>query len=795
MTAELLWDSLPAGVGLIDLGEHRLRDLDRSEHVFQLRLEGLPSEFAALRTLSSAPNNLPIQPTTFVGRAREMVEIRELIRRARLVSLTGVGGSGKTRLALQIGADLVDEFADGVWWVELAPLTDPQQVVPAVARVVGAVERQAGSMLPVLIHHLRVKQLLLILDNCEHVIGVASELAAAVLAAAPGVKVMATTRELLGVDGEAPFAVGSLAMPTAADRSDLEELLTFDALRLFEERAAVARPGFHLSSETAPAVLEICLRLDGLALALELAASRLRSFSPEQIASHLDQRFRMLTGGSRTALPRHQTLQATIDWSYALLDGAERALFQRLAVFRGGFTLDAARDVCAQSGLDELDVIEILPRLIDKSLVVFEPSGRDPRYRLLETLRQYAQDRLVESGEVGIFRARHAEFFQALSEEAVPFLRMDDDDWANRLEREVDNLRQALQWSIDGGDVEAGMRIAGNIYRFWRRRRHVREGREWIGRLLLLEGEASTAVRSRFLIGAGVLGFLGGDLDEAVAWLAQAVEGLRSEVAASGGQASSGLFHDLCTALVGLGAATGHALDYERMERITEEALELARRLDFRSAIATCLNNLGDAAADRGEIRIARARYREALEVARTLRSPALFVELSMRDGRFERIQGDPEEALHLFQEAASVAGGSNDPILVARFRVQMGMAHLALGSLDRAIELFLPNAEAAARDREFQATGREFAELVLDRAVIDLAFGEVRRAGRMLGMVDRLLDTGRYFEHITLSERAGLEGRLAAALGDAELDRARREGRGAREEEIIRSISEPIER
>ena len=426
-TQELVRDRLPVGATLRDLGEHRLRDLVRPERVFQLDVPGVPTELRPLRSLEAFPNNLPVQLTSFIGRERELAEVKQLLEHHRLVTFTGAGGTGKSRLSLQVAADLMDAYPDGVWLVELAPLTDPRLVPGAVADVLGLREEAGRPLLGTLADVLRTKALLLILDNCEHLIGACAELAEALLRQSTQLRILASSREALGIAGEQPFRVPSLSLPDprrlSSTTPDLATALSqSEAVRLFIDRVVTIQPHFHVTNRNAPAVAQICHRLDGIPLAIELAAARVKVLPVEQIASRLDDRFRLLTGGSRTALPRQQTLRALIDWSYDLLSETERTLLRRLSVFAGGWTLEAAEAVCAGDGVDEYDVLELLTHLVDKSLALPEEHDGDVRYRLPETVRQYARDRVLEAGEAAPLAERHLAYCLAFSERAEPEL-------------------------------------------------------------------------------------------------------------------------------------------------------------------------------------------------------------------------------------------------------------------------------------------------------------------------------------------------------------------------------------
>ncbi|HMN62531.1 MAG TPA: AAA family ATPase, partial [Anaerolinea sp.] len=466
----------------------------RLEHLYQLVAPDLTQEFPPLATGVAHPNNLPAQLTSFIGREKEIAGLQERIqeRPAGLVTLTGSGGTGKTRLALRAAEQLLKRYPQGIWLVELAPVSDPELITRAVAESLGVREDAQRSLLQVLIDYMRDRHMLLILDNCEHVVGAAADLASALLHACPRLHILATSREILGVQGEVPFRCPSLGQT--------------EAQRLFVERAQTISPGFSLTEANNEVIDRICRRLDGIPLAIELAAARTRMLSVDQIAGRLDQAFRLLTGGSRSVLPRHQTLKALIDWSYNLLSAEERVLLLRLSVFAGGWTLEAAEQVCSEgeetgrqlaAGLSPEQILDLLGQLIDKSLIQIEQdAAEEPRYRMLETVRQYARERLVESGGAEDQHERHLDYFLALAQQAEPNLRTRGARrWLDGLDREMDNLRQGLEWSIYGS-VEKGLLLAAALLWFWHTRNHRAEGVEWLNRLLAAE-EARSEERSR----------------------------------------------------------------------------------------------------------------------------------------------------------------------------------------------------------------------------------------------------------------------------------------------------------
>jgi predicted ATPase/class 3 adenylate cyclase len=468
-TAVLVRDWLPPGTALRDLGAHRLKDLGRPEPIFQLSVPGLQREFPPLRSLGNPAlaNNLPAQLASFVGRDRELAEVRALAGSSRLVTLTGAGGSGKTRLVLQVAADLVDGCGDGVWLVELAPVSDEDAVVPAIAEALGVAAGRGRPALEALVDALAPQDVLIVLDNCEHVIGGCAKAAEVVLRRCPGVHLLATSREPLGIGGETIYRVPPLSLP-AADDGDVAAALPSDAVALFAERARQQGAGFAVDEETGPLVASICRRLDGMPLAIELAAARLRSLSLAGLAGRLDQRFRLLTGGSRTALPRQQTLRATVEWSHSLLSSPEQVLLRRLSVFAESFDLDAAEAVCGLGDVEAFDVAGLLGSLVDKSLVVAEPAGAALRYRLLETIRQFAAEQLAEAGEeAAAVQAAHGRHFLALAETAAPHLTgREQGVWLARLDADEDNLRRAAEHAARDPDG------TGQVLRFGVALRH-----------------------------------------------------------------------------------------------------------------------------------------------------------------------------------------------------------------------------------------------------------------------------------------------------------------------------------
>jgi len=532
-TEELVRDHLPEGLTLRDLGERRLRDLNRPERVFQAVAPDLPSDFPALRSLEIFPNNLPVQLTSFIGREKEMNEVKRLIGTTHLLTLTGTGGTGKTRLSMQVAADLLDQFPDGVWLIELATLENADQAAPAIAAPLEVRDEPGQPMLVTLTNYLRNKKLMLILDNCEHLVAECARIAETLLRACPGLQILASSREPLGIAGERTWPVPSLSIPESwrddIRGSDAAALLTeYEAVRLFIDRATAVRPGFRVTNENAPFVAEICWRLDGIPLAIELAAARIRVLSIDQIASRLNDQFRLLTGGSRTALPRQQTLRALIDWSFDLLTEHERILLRRLSAFAGGRTLGAVEAVCSDEKLQDWEVIDILTSLVDKSLVSVEKTpGKEPRYTFIESVWNYAREKLAEAGESDALRKRHLEYYLEIALAAAPHLMGPDQiAWIERLKPEFYNFRYAMDTSLEvAGLAPLGLRLATALARVWELRSLLVEGLEMLAGLLAHpENAAPAAERAAALAVAGRLAWISDRIAEGVRYTSEALD-------------------------------------------------------------------------------------------------------------------------------------------------------------------------------------------------------------------------------------------------------------------------------
>jgi predicted ATPase len=709
--AVLVRDALPGGAGLRDLGAHRLKDLQRPERVAQLVHPNLPADFPPLRSLDALPHNLPRQGTPFIGREGELAAVVARLRRPEvpLLTLTGPGGTGKTRLALQAAAEVLGPagpeggpFPDGAWFVDLAPLTDPALVPGAVAQTLGVREAPGRLLAEALREYLRAKRLLLVLDNCEHLLpGVAAE-AAALLAAGPGVRILATSREALRVAGEREHPVPPLGLPpppgllwaqNAAPPPDPAALSQYEAVALFVERAVAARPDFALTDATAPAVAELCHRLDGLPLAIELAAARAKVLPPAALLARLGDRLALLTGGRRDAPARQQTLRAAVAWSHDLLTPAEQILFARLAVFAGGWTLEAAEAVCARGpGSTERAaaadpngpelvpeaVLDLLAGLADKSLVVAEeqPDGT-ARYRLLETLRAYARERLEARGEAAAGRRRHADHYLALAEQAAPGLRGSQQvAWLDRLEGEHANLRLALAWLAERAErgeqqaAEAALRLGAALTEFWVIRCHVAQAWEWLGRLLALPSAARTAARARALAGAAGIAYWRRDRPAA---RRLAAEGLALAQAVGDVE----------------GSAVGH-LWLGILARDTQDAatarphLEASRHafdvLDYPSRAAGAVLALADVACGAGDDQGAARLYAEAEALARPTGDAFALGHILENQEALARRVGDHRRARRLLEETLALRRAHRDPRGIGNTLAGLGRLALAEG-------------------------------------------------------------------------------------------------------------------
>ncbi|WP_370063336.1 LuxR C-terminal-related transcriptional regulator [Mycobacterium sp. MAA66] len=655
-TAPLVVDRLPEGVWLTDLGTHPLRDLPRPEQVVQLCHPDLVNEFPPLRTSKAVvKNNLPAQLTSFVGRHAELSQLRELMADNRVVTLTGAGGVGKTRLAIQVASVLADGFIDGVWYVDLAPIADPRLAPVAAARALGVSDQPGRSTIDTLLGFIAGRQMLVVLDNCEHLLDACAALVVALLAACSGLTLLATSREAIGVAGEMSWRVPSLSL---AD----------EAIELFADRARHARPDFTLSADHAAVAGEICARLDGLPLAIELAAARVRALSLSEILDSLHDRFRLLTGGTRTAVRRQQTLRASVDWSHALLTEPERVLFRRLAVFVGGFNFEAAQAIVGQDTVERFQVLDLLTLLVDKSLVVAHDSGERTRYRLLETVRQYALEKLGESGEADTVRSRHRDHYTALAALLDAPAGGNHEQHLEQANIEIDNLRAAFAWSFDNSDVELALTLASSLQPLWHARGRLREGLTWFDNALAGDDarrpEATGAVRARALADRAVL----------ATW-----------------------------------AQGADSLDQ------AQQALAIARGLDNPDLLAHTLTACGYTAAYTNS-EMARGYFAEALGPARASGDRWRLSQILASQAAAAILAGYPIEARAAAEQGRDLAEATGDRFTSRRCRMSLGLAQAVTGEVAGAVAQFreLAAEAEAAHDQICRADSLTFQGVAL---------------------------------------------------------------------------------
>jgi predicted ATPase/class 3 adenylate cyclase len=665
---------------LSDLGEHRLKDLSQPQGLYQLQIEGLPNEFPALKTLENRPTNLPVQPTLLIGREKELEEIEALLCRndVRLLTLTGTGGTGKTRLALQAAADMIEEFASGVFFVSLSPITDVELVVPTVAQTLGLRELGGEPLIETLAEYLYDKRMLLVLDNFEQVVTAAPSVAS-LLRSVRGLKVLVTSRTPLHISGERTYEVPPLALPDPARLPEISALTQYEAVALFIERAQAAKSGFTVTNENAPAIAEICVRLDGLPLALELAAARIPVLPPQTLLAHLDQRLRLLTGGAQDLEERQRTLRATIDWSYDLLSQQEKTLFACLGIFVGGSRLDAAEAVCNVASDDGFGLLDGMTSLLEKNLLLQkEDADGEPRFWMLETIREYARERATESVRTLSTPRAHARYYRQFAEDANALPSEGDEGVAMaRLDQDRDNIRSALDLFRREDEHEQFLQLAAALMNFWFRRGDYREGMQTFDLALTMETD-DRLLREETLRGAFWFAAFLGDLVKAKAIALQRVsnaEALRDDGAIAGSLAS----------LARVATLEG---DYERARELQEARLEIARRSDDKQRLALSLADVGDAALHTGDYEEARAVMEEALTIERESGARYDFLLDLIKLGWIALEQNESSEAEALCLEALPSVQELGYPDLVAFALGGLAAAAMKRGDLLRAARL-----------------------------------------------------------------------------------------------------------
>ncbi|MGQ0549553.1 MAG: tetratricopeptide repeat protein [Armatimonadota bacterium] len=727
-TRDLAEDELSGGVTLQDLGEHRLKDLSRRERLFQLVTPDLPYHFPPLRTLDNTPNNLPRQLTSFVGRERELSDIKNLLPRTPLLTLSGAGGSGKSRLALQVAIEVMDQYSDGVWFVQLAPLLEPGLVPQAVASALAIPEQRGRPVVDVLLGYLRHKTLLLMLDNAEHLLSACVDLVDALLRGCAGLQILVTSREPLRIEGERNYPVPPLSVPSQGILIPIATLVQAEAVQLFVDRATAARPSFALSEQNAAAVLQICQRLDGIPLALELAAARVKALSVERIAERLDDQFHLLTEGSRTAPLRHQTLRATMDWSYDLLAESERLLFGRLAVFAGTIDLEAAEAVCSDERLEASSIVDLLARLVEKSLVLVEDRQGEARYRLLEPVRQYALSRLQETDETPGIRGRHREVFSALAEQGhVGLASAERLVWRARIEADHDNIRATLRWSIDNRDMENAASLGAAMARFWVSRGFVHEAWTWLNELRQYEDQISLHTRAKLLNGVGLVAFEIGDA------LRQATEAAENALTLFR-QLGDYEWVEISARLLGMIELERGR--YERASALLEEAASLASQRGDLVAEAEALRQRGYLAGKHGDYALATQLLERSLAIVRpTGRRRSIGFTLGHL-AQVYHYQGQSDRAIDMLQEALSHCMAAEHGTSTVYFLKVLGLAHLQTANYHKAAEAYR-RCLALAREAGYQWA---FAECLIGFGGLAIARGDSAIAVRLLAAAEAFL-------------------------------------------------------
>lgn len=681
-TRDLISDELRQPMGVIDLGAHRLRSLDTSQRLYQVTGPGLARDFPPPRTTEARRNNLKLEVTSFIGREREIEQATRILEQSSLLTLTGPGGVGKTRVGLRLARVLLDRFDDGAWIVECGSLTDPAFVLPSVVSTIGMTEPAGRSLLAAIVDHLKGKRSLLVLDDCDPVLTACAELAEALVRACAAVRIVVTSREALGVPGEAILPIASLITPEIGSAVLARDLGAVDACRLFIERARAVQPTFELTDTNARAVAQLCRRLDGIPLAIELAAARVRALPVEQIAARLDDRFRLLTGGSRTSVARHQTLRATIDWSYDLLTEPERAVLRRLSVFAGGATLEAAESVCAGDPVEPFEILDVLGRLVEKSLVFTDPTSAEARFRLLETVREYARGRLVEADEGETTLRRHRDWYLALVDEASPafFHGPEPVEWLRRLDREHEDVRAALEWCLDQpGEGRSGLRIAAGLWRFWEIRGHLSEGRGWLERMVEAVGGEVSPLPANALTGAGNLAFMQGDF-RAASTFHEASLALHRQIGDR--QSIAYAANNLANTALQLG-------DHARARALYEETIALTRELGDVRGVAFGSVNLAAVATSEGDLGQARALHEEILATIRELGDRWMEAFALDTFASATSRAGDRQGAGALHAEALAILEEIGDRRGVARVLTHLGDLALSDGDTAQARGLF----------------------------------------------------------------------------------------------------------
>lgn len=815
VTRELVRDTLPTEAELLDLGEKRLKDLLHPEHLYQLNISGLLSTFPPLKTLDSFPNNLPTQLTSFIGRENEIAEIKQELDRHRLVTLTGAGGAGKTRLSLEVGATCLEQDKNGVWFVELASLTDPSLIIGAVMSVIGLHEK-SNDINP-LARYIGNQSLLLVLDNCEHLIEDCARLVESLMKLCPKLHVLATSREAFGIAGEQSYHVPSLPFPDPKHLPSLDEIARCESVQLFVERVKTYIPSFSLTEKNASSIAQICCRLDGIPLAIELAAARVKVMSVEQLAARMGDLFSLLTSGNRTALPRQQTLRALIEWSYDLLSESEKSLFRRLAAFSGGWSLEAAESICSVEG-SGTSVLDDLARLVDKSLVVKEEHDDEARFQMLETIRQYAEFKMFASEEVEDVKNRHRDWFMQLAEEAEPKLRTGEQlTWLNRLEMEHDNLRAAIKWSIEQKHVEQALRIPSALAYFWEIHGQDEEGRNWLNQAVTLEAQSSERkypyAWATAVVGLFSLSYYLSDVKNHKSRLEEALDIFRE----------SGDTFKVGQTLYYLAYIPGLTGEPETARSIYQEGLNAYQSINDSWGMGQCLHCMAHLVEEQGNIEESRTLYNKSVELIKWAGDRFSLYHPVGDMGRLAAIKGDTKAAKDIFQESLQVFEELGSRGWISSTYSELARIYYSEGEYQKALEYFeeaiaLSEKSGNLRDslwmrahkaytvlrqgnvlkarEEFENTLRRIQKadnligmvfVIEGLASLNVYQAQFERAARLFAWADGIRE--KIDNHRPAPEQASVEKDLAvihSTLNDTEFEKLLAEGRGMTMEEII---------
>jgi len=664
-----------------DLGERRLKDVIEPIRLYQVLSKELREEFPPLKTLDARPNNLPIQLTSFIGREKELKDVKDKLRQNRLLTLTGTGGSGKSRLSLQAGADLIDDFENGVWFVELATVSDPEFLTSEIINALGIKEEPKKTPEETLTDHLKDKEILIILDNCEHLISACADLTERLLTSCPKLKIIATSREALNCAGEQIFKIPALTHPDPNSKDTPEQLTQYESVRLFIERALSVNPKFRVNNENAPALAEVCSRLDGIPLAIELAAARTKVLSVEKIYERLDDRFNLLTGGKRTALPRQQTLRALIDWSYDLLTENEKILWSRLSVFSGGWTLEAAEEICSDEIINKNNIIDLLSELSEKSIINYNESRE--RYNILESIKQYGREKLENENEIFL---KHLDHFLELAQKAETELNGSDPKlWLDIIEADHNNFIFSIEWSLSNENIEKGAVIATAFEQFWKIRGHYSTGIRLYENILQNQGELSKAIKGKLLLRIGVFKIQQGDYEQTKIYCEESLSigkeiGDKKVIAGSkntlGNIASDQgnfeeakkYFEESLDTKIEIGDKSGIAItlhnlgllafvkgDYEQAKKFNEDSLAIRKEIGDKHGISFSLQNLGHLALEKGYHEQAKKYFEESLFIRKEIGDKNGIAYSFNYLGNLANYRGDKELAKKYYEDSLKI--------------------------------------------------------------------------------------------------------------------------------------------